>query len=273
MFKIGEFSKLTQVSIRMLRYCDQMDLLKPAKVNRDTGYRMYSMNQIKILNRILFLRDAGFTVKEIKEVLDSWNDDLLKEELMRKVDESKAIIKAEKDKINKIEIAINELNNEEENINCNVIVKRIPSYNVISLRKIIRNYFDECYLWEELCNFIINEQLNINELHSFAIYHDKEYKEENVDVEVCIVTDFVGENKDGITFRKTEEFDTVATTMIYGPYYNIDLGYREFVKWLEKNNQYSINGINMQVCHKGPWNETNSKDYLTEIQIPVKIKE
>ncbi|MDN9927223.1 MerR family DNA-binding transcriptional regulator, partial [Clostridioides difficile] len=53
MFKIGEFSKLTQVSTRMLRYYDETGLLKPAKIDSLTGYRMYSAEQISTLNRII----------------------------------------------------------------------------------------------------------------------------------------------------------------------------------------------------------------------------
>ena len=56
MFKIGEFSKLTQVSIRMLRYYDETGLLTPAKTDPWTGYRMYSAEQIPVLNRIIYLR-------------------------------------------------------------------------------------------------------------------------------------------------------------------------------------------------------------------------
>ena len=57
MFRIGEFSKLTQVSVRMLRYYDEMELLKPAKVDKWTGHRLYSVEQIPHLNKILYLRD------------------------------------------------------------------------------------------------------------------------------------------------------------------------------------------------------------------------
>ncbi|MDB2130906.1 MerR family transcriptional regulator, partial [Enterocloster clostridioformis] len=56
MFKIGGFSKLTQVSTRMLRYYDETGLLKPAKIDSLTGYRMYSAEQISTLNRIIYLR-------------------------------------------------------------------------------------------------------------------------------------------------------------------------------------------------------------------------
>lgn len=51
MFKIGEFSKLTQVSIRMLRYYDEIGLLRPASVDLSTGYRMYCASQIPVLQK------------------------------------------------------------------------------------------------------------------------------------------------------------------------------------------------------------------------------
>ena len=62
MFRIGEFSKLTQVSVRMLRYYDEAGLLKPAEVDRWTGHRLYSVEQIPRLDRIRYLRDSGFLI-------------------------------------------------------------------------------------------------------------------------------------------------------------------------------------------------------------------
>ena len=59
MFRIGEFSKLMQVSIRMLRYYDETGLLKPAVIDPWTGYRMYSAQQIPVLKKILYLRDLS----------------------------------------------------------------------------------------------------------------------------------------------------------------------------------------------------------------------
>lgn len=65
MFKIGEFSKLTQVSIRMLRYYDETGLLRPEQTDKYSGYRLYSAAQIPALNKIVFLRDLGFNISEI----------------------------------------------------------------------------------------------------------------------------------------------------------------------------------------------------------------
>ncbi len=59
MFKIGDFSKLGQVSVRMLRHYDQLGLLKPDHIDTFTGYRYYAVEQLVRLNRILFFKDFG----------------------------------------------------------------------------------------------------------------------------------------------------------------------------------------------------------------------
>ena len=96
MFKIGEFSKLTQVSVRMLRYYEQAGLLKPAEIDHFTGYRYYTASQIPFLNKIVYLRDSGFTVAEIASALDNWREDILLAKLSEKKQEIRANMKAEK---------------------------------------------------------------------------------------------------------------------------------------------------------------------------------
>jgi DNA-binding transcriptional MerR regulator len=69
MYKIGEFSRLSQVPIRTLRYYDQIGLLVPAEVGRPSGYRCYAAAQLERLNRILALKDLGLTLREIQGAL------------------------------------------------------------------------------------------------------------------------------------------------------------------------------------------------------------
>ena len=45
--------------------------------------------------------------------------------------------------------------------------------------------------------------------------------------------------------------------------------YRSFAKWLQENSQYKMKGSSRQIVHRGPWNEKNPENYLTEIQIPL----
>src|SRR5581483_11326 len=70
MFKISEFSQLSQVSIKTLRYYDQIGLLKPAHSDPCTGYRYYTADQLLRLNRILAFKDLGFTLEQINYLLD-----------------------------------------------------------------------------------------------------------------------------------------------------------------------------------------------------------
>ncbi len=65
MMKIGDFSKLSRVSIKALRYYDEMGLLKPIEIDRFTGYRYYSASQLSSLNRIIALKDMGFSLEQI----------------------------------------------------------------------------------------------------------------------------------------------------------------------------------------------------------------
>ena len=109
MFKIGEFSKLTQVTVRMLRHYDQTGLLKPAQIDPMTGYRMYSVEQIPVLNKIIYLRDSGFQVSEIKEALHAENPTSLTELLDKKYTAILNTIEIEKIRLKKIELAKHEL--------------------------------------------------------------------------------------------------------------------------------------------------------------------
>ncbi|PKM52117.1 MAG: MerR family transcriptional regulator [Firmicutes bacterium HGW-Firmicutes-7] len=273
MFRIGEFSKLTQVSIRMLRYYDEMDLLKPAKIDEFTGYRLFSVEQIPLLHKIIFLRDTGFTVAEITAAVRKWDNEFITNQLQNKKQEIISAIKHEQERLDKIDIALNDLQEEKIAIHYNVSLKSIPCYQVMSLRKIIPNYFCEGMLWKELSDFVEKENIHIlQNSFDFAIYHDVEYKEDNVDVEVCIVVNQNGKDRNGVTFRETEKIDTMACTMVYGPFENIAVAYESFAHWLIQQSKYKMTGQSRQICHRGPWNEKDSEKYLTELQIPVEIK-
>jgi DNA-binding transcriptional MerR regulator len=70
MFTIGDFAKLGRVSVRMLRHYDSLGLLIPAEVDRYTGYRMYRADQMSRLNRVIALKDLGFTLSQVRSILD-----------------------------------------------------------------------------------------------------------------------------------------------------------------------------------------------------------
>lgn len=70
MFKIGEFSRFTRVSVKMLRHYDEIGLPTPTRIDRFTGYRYYTVDQLPRLNRIIALKDLGFSLDQIAHMLD-----------------------------------------------------------------------------------------------------------------------------------------------------------------------------------------------------------
>lgn len=276
MFKIGEFSRLTQVTVRMLRYYDEMGLLKPAETDSFTGYRLYSAEQIPVLNKIIYLRDSGFQVLEIAEALKNNNKSLIAEQLDKKYAEIEASIKSEQEKLEKIMLAKKELAGGNQDLHYQISIKTIPSYYVLSLRKVIPDYYGEGELWKELSLYV--NQNNIvadSACQTFSIYHDEDYREKNVDVELCMpVKKSVKEKRNftaAFTFRYTEPVSAMACTMVYGSFSNIAGVYLRFAGWLQENKQYQMCGASRQIVHRGPWNEKNPELYVTEIQIPLEM--
>lgn len=76
-YKIGEFSKLVNVPVKTLRYYDEISLFKPKEVDIFSNYRYYLESQIDALNIILELKEAGFTLEEIKKYWNNWDDKIL----------------------------------------------------------------------------------------------------------------------------------------------------------------------------------------------------
>jgi DNA-binding transcriptional MerR regulator len=70
MFSIGDFARHGQVSVRMLRHYDMIGLLRPARVDPASSYRFYEAGQLARLNRIIALKDLGFTLEQVRAILD-----------------------------------------------------------------------------------------------------------------------------------------------------------------------------------------------------------
>ena len=90
MLKIGEFSKLSRVSVRMLRHYDEVGLLAPSEVDSMTGYRYYSERQLITAGRIAALRALGFglsTDDQSRERAQRALNEFLRPEFLNRIDE------------------------------------------------------------------------------------------------------------------------------------------------------------------------------------------
>ena len=91
LYKIGDFSKKVDVSVKTLRYYDEINLFKPVDIDLYTGYRYYSDEQIDDINVILKLKEASFSLEEIKEYWNNFNDDIMlnkKKELFKEIEKT-----------------------------------------------------------------------------------------------------------------------------------------------------------------------------------------
>jgi DNA-binding transcriptional MerR regulator len=126
MFKIGEFSKLSNITVRSLRHYESLGLLEPEKTDTTTGYRYYSARQLETAKKIRMFRDLGFSLESIRGLLNAGNLNAMRQyyELRQiELEDELQSIRQRKDKLSLL------LNNIEENgnIDCyNALEKEFP---------------------------------------------------------------------------------------------------------------------------------------------------
>ncbi len=123
MLKIGEFSKLSRVSVRMLRHYDEIGLLKPAEIDRFTDNRYYREDQIPAAGRIAALKDMGFSLADIVRILEVYDDrEKLEKFFAARQEELEALSKDTAYKLTLLDAARKKLRKEED-MSYNVTLK------------------------------------------------------------------------------------------------------------------------------------------------------
>lgn len=238
MFRIGDFSQLGQVSVRTLRLYDEMGLLKPAEVDDFTDYRYYSLEQLPRLNRIVALKDLGFSLREIAEQLeDTLSLEELRGMLERKQSEVSQKLQEEQARLHRLEARLKQIELEDVPTTYDVTVKKIPAMTVFSKRNFVPDLEDMdkfCTLfYEELYEVINAQKLNVI-APEFTLFHLREYVTENVDVEVCVVLDSESLGRlelpsdDTFTVRKLQGYKTVASIVYQGLYRELGFAARAY---------------------------------------------
>lgn len=150
-----------------------------------------------------------------------------------------------------------------------VNIKELPDVVVASMRLIIPDY-----------NALFTVAPNMGEKmkqhgavcslppYCFNIYHDGEYKESNIDIEICEAVEKKLPDADNIVYKNMPGYKTAACIFHKGSYQSLGESYAEIFKWIEANN-YRIIGNQRESYIDGIWNKENENDWLTEIQVPV----
>lgn len=266
MYKIGMFSKHGKVTIKTLHHYDEVGLLRPAYIDQETGYRYYTSEQLSQLHEIVALRQIGFSISEILKIIAGSNvDEILKQRKTELESEYQNIT----NKLFRLNYYISE-KKEGKNMNYQVVIKEIPECIVFSKRQIIKNYGTLMHLVPSIGKQVMeaNPGLKCAEPeYCFNIYHDGEYKEKDIDVEVCQAVVEAGVESDGIIFKKIPAV-TVASVMHKGPYKDFGAAYAFIFKWIEQNGYIILDNVRESYID-GIWNKESEDEWLTEIQVPI----
>lgn len=270
MFRIGEFSKLVRVSPRMLRHYEKYGLLSPAQTDSGSGYRLFSAAQIAWVKQIAELRDMGFSILQIGEILPRMEDkSYLDKALREKTAEMRQRIEADHDRLRKLMLMSGELRKEKCVMLYEVELKKLDAVKVISLRGIIPHYNQESILWEKLSMYIAQNGIACCN-DGYSVYYDEAYMESNPDVEVAIPVDTLGESRGEFVFQEYPAIDLAATLRFSGPF---DGGYdaagEKLAKWMEENGYVFAGNLRGHVI-TSPDEQANPELWLTELQVPVR---
>lgn len=134
MLSIGDFARHGQVSVRMLRHYDAIGLMQPARVDGSSGYRFYEASQLARLNRVIALKDLGFTLQQVQEILDEQVSGAeLRGMLRLRQSELQAQIASDAARLTQVDVRLRIIESEGSMPTNDVVIKQIPAVRVAQL--------------------------------------------------------------------------------------------------------------------------------------------
>lgn len=269
MLKIGEFSKLSRVSIRMLRHYDEIGLLTPETIDPFTGYRYYSETQLIAVGRIAALKELGFSLAAISELLACYGDRAaLERHLLLKRKEAREAAEAAERRLRLLDTAIERLRKDEP-MKYDVTVKTIPERYVASVRQVIPSYDLEGHLWSIFLKETAHMHIQDGDpCLCTALFHDREYKETDADVEIQKSVKGSYPDTEHVKF-KTVPAVQVASAVYKGGYDQISEVNAAVAAWVEANG-YVFDGIAFNIYHVSPHETRDPAQFVTEVCYPVR---
>jgi DNA-binding transcriptional MerR regulator len=267
MIKIGTFSRISQVSVKTLRFYDEIGLLKPAEIDRYSGYRFYSFEQLPRLNRILALKELGFSLEQIAQVL---SQGLSSEEfrgiLRLKLAEIQVRLQSDQEMLARIETRLKQIEQENQMPTYDILVKKLEPIAVATTRGIIPSYPEQGGLWNTLESYLAAHKVQADG-PCFTIYHSDEPE---IDAEVCEPLAATFQANDPVQSYTLQGVDAAASTLHHGPFVTIGEAYASLTKWIEENG-YQICGPSREIYLRPPHNGSQTDpNTLTEIQFPIR---
>lgn len=263
-YRIGDFAVITQLSVKTLRYYHEEGLLEPTRIAFDSGYRYYSDDLIYKARIIGTLRQWGFSIREIREILLEYSDDsdLVEIVLKKRAEISEKITKLKR--IDKELSLLIQFEKEYENMkdNAEVVIKDVKELRIISIT--YKGKYSECGNYMGKLFKIAGAKVAGK---VFNRYLDEEY-EEITEVEVCLPVKKEINNSD--VEYKVLPVCRVISTIHVGPYGEIGRAHQRLIDYRNKHSLTS-NDHCREIYIKGPGMifRGNPRKYVTEVQMPI----
>ena len=271
MFSIGEFSKITGLPVKTLRFYHEKGLLAPAAIDPASGYRLYDDRNIEQAHIIIALRSLEFPLDEIAEILAACSED---EDLLVYLDRQKELLT---ERIKRLGGAVEQLNRlirqeresrEDQTMSANsteIEERELQSMLVAGIR--MEGRYNECGKGFAM----LGRRLGRNIAgRPFCLYYDGEYRDEQAHFEPCMpIRRQV--RVDGVHVRRLPGGRCVSLVH-RGPYEALGRSYARMLRYA-KERGYQVTLPTREVYLKGPGMifRGNPKKYLTEIQLPVDL--
>ena len=281
MFKIREFSRFTRVSVKMLRHYDDIGLLKPARVDDATGYRFYATDQLPRLNRIIALKDLGFGLDQIGNLLD---DNLSVDEMRGMLRLRRAQIEQqlqkEQTRLAQVEARLAHIEHGETKAKrlYDVIVRDVPAQWFATLRQVVPDANDIAALFDEAEDYVGQFRAR-DAACPMTLFHDEEYKDDWADVEVAVPVARQIPSTERIQVKEMAHQPAMACVVYTGTYDQLVDALNAILIWVDKNN-HSVCGPLREVYLRYSANPhldvpsafltQRREEWVTELQVPVK---
>ena len=269
MIKIGDFARLSQVSVVTLRYYDEVDLLTPVKVDTFTGYRFYSADQLPRLNRILALKDLGFSLDQIKLMLaDGLTSDQLRGMLTIQRNEVEKRLADEQERLRRIEARLRQIELEDKMPKYDIVIKNTQAMLVASRRVTIPTndqvlqYLGPAYT--EVYAYVRTQGAR-DTGPCFALWHSPADVYENEDAEAVVPIDRPLKDTDRVRVYELPSTQ-VAAVVHQGDFEDFTQGHAALLECIDANG-YRIIGPYREIYIKHQKSELSNS--TTEIQFPV----
>ena len=266
--KIGEFSKMMQVTVKTLRHYEQKGLLVPDEVDEWTGYRYYSITQMQRLNTIRGLQRQGFTLEEIKELLEDGAQMPSVDQLTRKIEETEQQLQLLMERRNQLLKWMD--SHKQKSTMEKFSIQSLPEIIVASHREAISDYSALGLL---CVNKIGPEMQRLGckcppPGYCFTIEHNQEFSAGNIDIEYCEQVEEMGVDSDIIQFKHLPAVAKALCMKHTGPYDRFHESYAKAFNYMEKQN-YKMAGHPRTCYIDGVWNQDDPEQWLSIIQIPI----